>query len=54
MPVRVQIWNQIANDWKVDNLERIISECTLEILEVEIERILAGKQRGRVVVNLET
>jgi acrylyl-CoA reductase (NADPH) len=54
MPVRIRIWNKIANDWKVDNLERIISECTLETLEVEIERILAGKQRGRVVVNLET
>lgn len=54
MPTRLEIWKQITNAWKVDNLERIISECTLETLEIEIDRILAGKQRGRVDVNLPT
>lgn len=53
MSVRSQIWHKISDEWKVDNFDQIISECALDTLGPEIERILTGKQKGRVLVNLE-
>lgn len=53
MPLRGEIWRKLATEWKVGSLEQIATERTLEELEPEIERILAGGQRGRIVVNLQ-
>lgn len=53
MPFRRQTWEKIATEWKLDNLERQTSVCSLEELDAEIDRILAGKQKGRVIVDLE-
>lgn len=49
--VKASMWDRLSLQWKTDlhNLER---EVTLEQLPAEIERILAGKMIGRVVVNL--
>jgi putative YhdH/YhfP family quinone oxidoreductase len=52
MDLRRQIWHKLADDWKLANLDNLATECRLAELEPEIERILAGKQRGRVIVNL--
>jgi len=52
MPQRQNIWNRIASDWKVDQLEQLTTEITLEELDSNIELILQGKQKGRVLVNL--
>lgn len=52
MPQRQNIWNRIASDWKVDQLEQLTNEITLEDLDSNIELILQGKQKGRVLVNL--
>jgi putative YhdH/YhfP family quinone oxidoreductase len=52
MPVRQQIWKRLAGRWKLPVLERLASERALVDLEPEIERILQGKQAGRVVVRL--
>jgi len=52
MPMRLQIWQRIADDWKIERLDDLISECGLEGLDNEIDRILQGRQRGRVVVNI--
>ncbi|MGL5963960.1 MAG: YhdH/YhfP family quinone oxidoreductase [Fusobacteriaceae bacterium] len=49
---REMLWNKLAGDWKIDNLDTISSEVTLEKLEERIDMILAGKNRGRVVVKL--
>ena len=35
-------------------LETLVKEVTLDTLSPEIDIILAGKQRGRVLVNLKT
>ena len=53
MPVRLHLWQKMAREWKLDHLERLSSTCALEELEGEIERILQGAQRGRVVVDLK-
>ncbi|MEM6299809.1 MAG: oxidoreductase, partial [Bacteroidota bacterium] len=52
MPVRKQIWQKLATDWRVDDLEEIGKFIKLEELEAEIQRILKGKVTGRVVVDL--
>jgi putative YhdH/YhfP family quinone oxidoreductase len=52
MAMRLRLWQKLAGEWKLANLNDLASECSLDGLEVEIERILQGKQRGRVVVDL--
>jgi acrylyl-CoA reductase (NADPH) len=52
MTFRRQTWEKIATDWKLDNLDRQTSVCSLEELDSEIDLILAGKQKGRVIVDL--
>ena len=52
MPLRLQVWEKLAGEWKLDQLDRIATACSLETLSGEIDRILQGKQRGRVVVDL--
>ena len=52
MDLRVRIWEKIASDWKIDNLDGITKEVALDELSSNIELILGGKVRGRVLVNL--
>jgi acrylyl-CoA reductase (NADPH) len=52
MDTRSLIWNKLASEWKVDFSGGLVSECPLEELDSKIDLILAGKIRGRVVVNL--
>jgi acrylyl-CoA reductase (NADPH) len=53
MSIRQEIWSKLAKEWKPAGLERLAFDCRLEKLNPEIDRILAGGQRGRVVVNLQ-
>jgi putative YhdH/YhfP family quinone oxidoreductase len=52
MDKRVMIWNKMAGEWKLDNLELICNEISLEQLSENIDLIIEGKQKGRVLVNL--
>lgn len=54
MPMRRKIWDRLASDWKLDILEEISSECTLNDLEEEIQKILKGRQIGRVILKHES
>lgn len=54
MPMRKKIWKYLAEDGKLDILEEISSECSLDNLEDEIKKILQGKQVGRVILKHET
>ncbi|HFC11438.1 MAG TPA: oxidoreductase, partial [Anaerolineae bacterium] len=49
---RRRIWNLLATEWKLPDLATMAREVTLDGLDVEIEKILAGQQTGRVVVKL--
>jgi acrylyl-CoA reductase (NADPH) len=53
MDTRVQIWKHLAGDWKLDRLDQIAKEISLDQLDENIDLILEGKQKGRVVVNLD-
>ena len=51
--MRMQVWNKIASDWKLEHLEKITTELpSLEALEERIGLILAGKNRGRAIVKV--
>ena len=52
MDARLQIWNRLSNEWKLDKLEALVSERGLDELDREIDRILQGQIKGRIVINL--
>ncbi|MFK7920466.1 MAG: YhdH/YhfP family quinone oxidoreductase [Bacteroidia bacterium] len=47
---RLHVWQKLATDWRVPNLQRIATQISLEELEPYLEQILAGKTRGRIIV----
>ena len=51
MRARQMAWNKLAGEWSVD-LSSIVKEVSLEGLNAEIDKILKGGVRGRVVVDL--
>ena len=46
-------WDQLANEWKLEKLELLANEISLEQLSPEIDNIFAGKVTGRKVVCLK-
>ncbi len=51
--VRMQVWNKIASEWKVDHLDKITTELeSLESLDERMGLILEGKNRGRAIVKI--
>jgi len=53
MSLRTRIWNRLAAEWKIAALDEMYKEVALAALPDEIEKILKGQQKGRVVVNLD-
>ena len=46
--VKKEIWNNFASDWKLEKINDQIKDVGLEELSSEIEKILYGKQVGRI------
>ncbi len=53
MEHRQEIWDLLSDSWKVPTLLDLCEEIGLEGLDHHIGLILKGKQKGRVVVNLD-
>ena len=53
MDYRLNIWNRISHEWKLDNPEFLVKEVGLEELDREIELILKGGQVGKVLVKIK-
>lgn len=49
---RERVWQLFAGDWRLDHLEPLVTEISLDELGPAIERILAGRAVGRVVVRV--
>jgi acrylyl-CoA reductase (NADPH) len=49
--VKASMWDRLSLQWKV-NLDTLVTEVTLDQLPAAIAQVLAGKQVGRVLVNL--
>jgi acrylyl-CoA reductase (NADPH) len=50
--LRESLWKKLANEWKSDNLLDLYTEITIDQLKHYIDLILAGKLRGRTIVNM--
>lgn len=46
------LWDKLSKDWKIEDLEKLFTEVTLDELNDKIELILKGENKGRVVVKL--
>lgn len=51
-PLRAEIWQRLATAWRPERLFEEGAECPLNGLEEKFSQLLAGKLRGRTVVNL--
>jgi NADPH2:quinone reductase len=54
MPVRAEVWRRLATDMKPADFNAIAHEITLDGLPAAFDTLIAGKARGRFVVNLRT
>ncbi len=48
--LRKQIWQKLATEWKPEVLDKIYRTISLDDLSDEIDKMLAGKQTGRVII----
>ena len=53
MEYREVVWNKLAKDWKLDNLMKIFTEISFAELSDNIDLMLDGKIKGRIVLDLE-
>jgi acrylyl-CoA reductase (NADPH) len=52
MDLRLQVWRNLAGPWKVAAIENLSRQISMDDLSDNIDRILKGQQKGRVVVQL--
>lgn len=52
MTYREQVWKKLSKDWKPETLADTCTEITLKELDEKIDLMLAGKLKGRTVVNM--
>ena len=52
MQRRIDIWNKLAGEWKLPGLEKLARRVSLRALDGEIDSMLQGRAKGRVVVDL--
>jgi len=50
---REKVWKMFAQEWKINLPDDLIHECHLDELPTYIDRMLAGKIKGRVVVKIQ-
>ena len=53
MDSRLELWRHLATDWKLPDLDSLAQSVPLAEVGGKVEQILAGKIKGRVVVELE-
>ncbi len=51
--VKASMWDKLSVQWKLPNLEDLVEEVSLDQLPGAIERILAGRHAGRMLVRLD-
>ncbi|MEW6388250.1 MAG: YhdH/YhfP family quinone oxidoreductase [Thermodesulfobacteriota bacterium] len=52
METRVKVWQKIAGEWKLANLDKLTSEVDLDGLSQRIDLVLSHQHRGRTLVRL--
>lgn len=49
---KLAAWEKLSNEWKINTLAKITTEISLDEIEENYKKMLAGKALGRVVVKL--
>ncbi|SNR92241.1 MULTISPECIES: YhdH/YhfP family quinone oxidoreductase [Pseudomonas] len=52
LAVKTAVWNKLANEWKLDTLDNLVTEISLEQVPEALAKLLEGQMVGRVVVAL--
>lgn len=52
MKERLQVWNNLADAWRMPDLESVSTICKLHELDPYIDAVLKGESRGRVLVEM--
>ena len=50
--LRNHIWTLLAHDWRPKAIEAIVSDCYLNNLDSELDKITNGRQTGRIVIDM--
>lgn len=50
LPERLAVWNKLGTEWKPGQLAGFTREINLDALPAELDNLLAGKAKGRVVL----
>lgn len=49
---RLHVWQKLATDWRLPDLQSLATICTMEELEPYLDAMLKGSSKGRVVVDM--
>lgn len=52
MPLRHELWNRLANEWRPQGLEKIVHTVAFEHLPEIFPKMLSGSSRGRTVIKM--
>ncbi len=52
MPLRQDVWQKIASDWKVDGLDTLATEASFDELDQRIDMMIQRKHRGRTIIRM--
>lgn len=52
MPYRVQVWEKLSSEWKMDDLSAETTVISLTALKSQIDLMLKGKLKGRTIIKL--
>jgi len=52
MQNRVKVWNRLASEWKLDNIDKVISEISFAGLDTRIDEMLSGTHKGRTLIKI--
>ncbi|MDY0131618.1 MAG: YhdH/YhfP family quinone oxidoreductase [Desulforegulaceae bacterium] len=53
MDLRKKIWDKIAEKWNNPEINKFVSEISLELLSEKIDLMLKGKNKGRTIVKIK-
>lgn len=53
MDLRIRIWQKLSGEWKINMLDNMYEEISLQELDKKIDLMLKGKNTGRVIIKLD-
>lgn len=54
LSVKQGVWEKLASDWQLNNLDSMTTEIGFAELDESLQKVLAGKARGRYLLNLKS